>query len=365
MQPSMGVSMNERAARDLPWPTRFAQRWFERRTFAGDDLPSARSLAARARADGVRVSVVLPALNEAATIGDICGTVSRRLMEDVPLVDQLLVVDGNSEDGTAAVARAAGAEVVRVTDLMPGVAPVRGKGESLWRSLSVVTGDVVVWIDADIRNFEPHFVTRLVAPLLADSRTSFVKAFYRRPLAHGDDVLASGGGRVTELLARPLLNMLFPELSAMIQPLSGEYAGRREVLERLPFFTGYSVEVGLLIDLLDAVGLEGMAQVDLDERVHRNRPLEELSPMAFAIGRTILRRAEDWGRVEADHDFSTLPLLIPDEQGAITPRAVEELERPPMAKLFARAPSPVSSDLRVRRAPSPMSNSPRDAAVAL
>jgi glucosyl-3-phosphoglycerate synthase len=232
--------------------------------------------------------------------------------------------------------------VVRITDLVPEVAAVRGKGESLWRSLSAATGDVIVWIDADIRNFEPHFVTRLVAPLVMDARTSFVKAFYRRPIAHGDEVLSSGGGRVTELLARPLLNMLFPELSAVLQPLSGEYAGRREALERLPFFTGYSVEVGLLIDLLDAVGLEGMAQVDLDERVHRNRPLDELAPMAFTIGRTILRRAEDWGRIDSEHDYASLPLMLSDEQGGIAPHAVDELERPPMA-LFRNRTARIAS----------------------
>lgn len=316
--------------RDVPMQTRLAQRWFETHTFTGAELPGARDLAARLRASGQTVSVALPALNEGATIGAICRTIRESLMESTGLVHELLVIDGDSTDDTAAQARAAGATVRSLSDLIPEIAPMRGKGESLWRSLSELTGDIVVWVDADIRNFAPHFVTRLVAPLVMDQEISFVKAFYRRPLAHGDALLPSGGGRVTELLARPMLNALFPELSAILQPLAGEYAGRRDLLSRLPFFTGYSVEVGLLIDLLDTVGLDGIAQVDLEERVHRNRPIEELSPMAYAIARTILRRAEEWERITATLDYPALPLLAPDAVGGLDVREILEVERPPL-----------------------------------
>lgn len=325
--------MVNRPACEFPWLTRLAQRWYERRTYAGADLPGPGDLAARKRADGASVSVVLPALNEGETVGAICRTITRELIEKHGLVDELFVIDADSTDETASEARANGAQVLRVSEIIPEIPVVRGKGESLWRSLHVVSGDLVVWIDADIRDFQPHFVSRLVAPLIMDDSTSFVKGFYRRPIAHNGDLLPSGGGRVTELLARPMLNALFPELGGLLQPLAGEYAGRRDMLQRVPFFTGYSVEVGLLVDLLERVGLDSFAQVDLEERVHRNRPLDELGPMAYAIGRTILRRAEEWGRVRAAHDYPVQPLLMPDADGGLEAREVVELERPPISQL--------------------------------
>ncbi|MGZ4140429.1 MAG: glucosyl-3-phosphoglycerate synthase [Actinomycetota bacterium] len=321
--------MADRPTYDVPWLSRLAHRWYARHTIAASDI--ADDVAVRKRAAGARISVALPAVNEAATIGPICAAIADNLLGE--LVEELVVVDGGSTDDTAAVARAAGATVVDASTLVANVPAVPGKGDSLWRSLTVLSGDIVCWIDADITNFEPHFVTRLVAPLLADPACAFVKGFYRRPIAYGDVVLPSGGGRVTELLARPLLNAFFPELGGMIQPLSGEYAGRRDVLVQLPFFTGYSVEAGMLIDLLDAVGLDALAQVDLGTRVHRNRPLDELSPMAYAIARTIMRRAQEWGRLEIAHDHPTHPLLQPTLDG-IDLKDVDEIERPPLAALF-------------------------------
>jgi len=320
--------MTERTPYDLPWLTRSAQRWYERRTLGPGDVPSARELAARKQADGMRVSVALPALDEEATVGQICASIREHL---TPLVDELVVLDGGSSDGTAEVARAAGATVVDVATVMPEIPAVRGKGEALWRSLSVLSGDIVCWIDADISNFSPHFVSRLVAPLITDATSSFAKAFYRRPIAQGDAMLPEGGGRVTELLARPMLNMFFPELAGFIQPLSGEYAGRRDVLMNLPFMTGYSVEVGLLIDLLDEVGLDALVQIDLGKRMHRNRPLGQLTPMATSIARTILRRAEDWERLRVPYDVGARPLLVPtkDELEALD---IDELERPPLRR---------------------------------
>lgn len=284
---------------------RRATRWLERRSFVAADLPTAAEAARRARASGISISVALPALNEEATVGSICRSIRDELIERAGVVDELVVIDGGSSDNTALVARDAGARVVRACDLIADIPSRGGKGDSLWRSLSVLSGDIVCWIDADIRNFEPHFVTRLVAPLIDDAEIAFVKATYRRPLDIGGTLLPTGGGRVTELLARPLLASFFPELSGLRQPLAGEYAGRREVLRSLPFFSGYSVEVGLLIDILGAHGLDAIAQADLGVRIHRNRPLEDLAPMASAIARTIVQRARAWGRlapaVEAEH----------------------------------------------------------------
>ena len=323
--------MTDRSMFDVPWLTRRAHRWYANRTFGANDVPAdIRELKARA---GLSVSVALPALNEAPTVAPICASITEDLMS-YGVVDRLVVLDGGSTDDTVSVARAAGAEVVDARALLPHVPAVPGKGESLWRSLSILDDDIVCWIDADIANFEPHFVTRLIAPLLADPTCSFVKAFYRRPLAHGDVMLPTGGGRVTELLARPLMNALFPELAAVIQPLSGEYAGRRDVLLQLPFFTGYSVEAGMLIDLLEVAGLDALAQVDLDARVHRNRPLDDLSPMAYAIGQTILRRAEEWGRLEVPREHGLHPLVVPSLDG-FDVREIIEIERPAMAALIA------------------------------
>lgn len=326
-----------RAARnELPWLTGAAQRWHRRRTYGGRALPTMRELAARKLGSGERVSVVLPALNESETIGEICAIIRDRLMGARPIVDELLVVDCSSTDGTPQIAEENGARVYDVGDLVPEIPVAPGKGEALWRSLSAVAGDIVVWIDSDIRNFSPRFVTRLVAPLLTDPTISFVKAFYRRPIARGNELVPDEGGRVTELLARPLLASLFPELSGFAQPLAGEYAGTVDVLRRVPFFTGYSVEVGLLIDLLDEIGLDALAQVDLGERIHRNRPLAELSPMAYTIGRSIMKRAEERGRLRSAFELPDAPFLRPTPDG-MEASDVVELERPPLDSLGGEA----------------------------
>lgn len=314
-----------RAPLDPPFQVRLAQRWRARRTFGAPDLPPLQQVRARLRADGVSLAVVLPALNEEATIGEIVGAIDR-----ARIATELLVVDGGSSDDTVARARAAGADVIVADSILPEIPAVGGKGDSMWRSLAATNSDLVCWIDADIKNFRAHFVSRLVAPLLADESISFVKAFYRRPLDAGGTRIHDGGGRVTELLARPMLASFFPELGGIVQPLAGEYAGRRGALESVPFFSGYSVEAGLLIDLLESVGLDAMAQSDLDVRVHRNRPLGELSPMAHAIGRTIMRRACEWGRATTNDAYLSLPMMRP---GHDAPLEVEEVERPPVASL--------------------------------
>ena len=249
--------------------------------------PTVDELVAAKDRTGTTISVCLPARNEEATVGAIVANVRRNLVDHAPLVDEVIVMDDGSEDATAEAAAWEGARVFAVEDVLPDLPRGSGKGNALWKSLHVCDGDVVVWLDADVRNFGPHFVTRLVGPLLADPRVGFVKGFYRRPL-HGE---ATGGGRVTELMARPLISSLFPHLAGFVQPLSGEYAGRRTLLETVPFVEGWGVEIGLLIDLVANFGIDAIAQADLDVREHRNRTLEDLGPQAMAILVTGLRRA--------------------------------------------------------------------------
>jgi len=257
-----------------------AHAWFAERTWQG----CAWSVPELVRAKGSRtVSVVLPALDEEATVGRVVASV-RPLLGS--LVDELVVVDSGSTDRTIMVAAAAGARVVRRTDVLADLEPLPGKGEVLWRSLAATTGDLLVFIDSDLVDPDPGFVPALLGPLLTEPDVQLVKAFYRRPF--GDE--GSGGGRVTELMARPLLSALRPELSGVIQPLAGEYAGTRALLESVPFAAGYGVEIGLLLDAYAMLGLAGLAQVNLGVREHRNRPLAELGQMARQILTTTLAR---------------------------------------------------------------------------
>lgn len=266
------------------------------------------------------VSVCLPARNEAETVGPIVEAIRSELVEGAGLVDQLLVIDDNSTDGTAAAARRAGAEIVAVEEILAELPGGAGKGEAMWKSMFASDGDLVCWIDADIRNFESHFVIGLLGPLLEDDAVAFTKGCYRRPL--GDD--PQGGGRVTELVVRPVLSQFFPELTGIVQPLAGEYAGRRTVLERVPFAEGYGVDVGLLIDVTRLAGLDALVQVDLGAREHRNRPLTDLGPQAMAVLVTVLRRAgmAPSGSIAALRRF--------DADLAEEVVAVETRERPPV-----------------------------------
>lgn len=277
------------------------------------------------------VSVVLPARNEEATVGSIVATLQERLVERVPLIDELIVIDDGSGDATAAVAAEAGAKVVDAGSVLPTHGS-GGKGEALWKSLRASTGDVVVWCDADIRNFGERFVLGCIGPLLTRPDIGFVKGFYRRPLnADGE-----GGGRVTELVARPLIAALFPHLGEMVQPLSGEFGGRRELLEAVPFHRGYAVDLGLLIDLSTRFGMECIGQVDLGTRVHRNRPLRELGPQAAAITAMAIERAgvTDGGDTssgtDTDADGRTVMVMARPEFGDAT---ITIGRLPPMASL--------------------------------
>src|SRR5690242_13727166 len=234
------------------------------------------------------VSVCVPAREEAGTIGRIVDVLAELKAKGV--VDQVLVVDADSEDGTGAVAAAHGAEVIQQASLLPQMGPVLGKGDAMWRALAAIESDVVCYLDADSEDFGPHFACGMIGPLVCERGISFVKGAYRRPFKLGDTSAAEGGGRVTELTARPLLNLFYRELAGFRQPLAGEIAARRELLERLPFSTGYAVEIALLIDAYNEAGLDALAQADLDVRQNRHQPLAELGPMAYAVLRAVVER---------------------------------------------------------------------------
>lgn len=305
-----------------------ARAWFHGRTTSATSLAAidVEALLAAKRRSGTRVSVVLPARDEERTVGRLVADIAERWMHRTRLVDELLVVDSDSTDATADVARAAGADVVATADVLPAHGSRPGKGEALWKSLAATTGDVVVFLDSDLQGDVSHFVPGLLGPLLTDPQVQYVKGCYTRPLEIDGVSVPSGGGRVTELTARPLLNALWPELAGFVQPLGGEYAGRRSALERVPFAGAYGVEVGLLVDLLELVGLGALAQVDLGERRHTSQSQEALGAMAGQVVATVLARAG------SSLDAGGLLTQFRHDGTAFVPRstAVALDERPPM-----------------------------------
>lgn len=312
------------------------ERWFAARTYRGADYAAERLVDAKA---GRRLSLVLPAHNEEATVGVMVAALRERLVEQVPLLDELVVIDSDSTDGTVRVAADAGAVVHSQADILPELGDRSGKGEALWKSLAVTTGDLVGFLDSDLYDFDPQLVVGLFGPLLTTD-LAFVKGCYERPLAVVGGVLPGGGGRVTELVARPLLALYWPELTGFVQPLAGEYAGRREVLESVPFAGGYGVEIGLLIDLLAAYGLDAMGQVDLSVRKHRNAPDLALARMAMQIQRTVhervVRRGPDDVADAVGEEFLQYARSAAGGFERIVTR-IGYAERPPMASI-ARTP---------------------------
>lgn len=311
-------------------------RWFAENTFSGEEFADLNQLLTLKHRQNLSASLVLPTLNEAATIGPLIDTLKSALLDQIPLLDEIVLIDSNSSDDTREIAASKGIPVHIHQDILPHYGSFAGKGEALWKSLHVTRGDIVIWLDTDIHDIHPRFVYGLLGPLLHEPLLQFTKGFYRRPISYQGQLLAAGGGRVTELVARPLFNLFYPELSGFVQPLSGEYAGRRAVLERLPFFTGYGVETGMLIDLLDEVGLEGMAQVDLQQRVHRNQPLRGLTRMSFAIIQVIMQRLEMRQRLHLiDPVNQSLKLIQYAEDGGfhLDVREIHDHERPPIRSL--------------------------------
>ena len=314
-----------------------ARAWFQHCTTSATSLRALDldALLRAKRRGGHRISVVLPARNEQETVGRLVGDLREHWMRRFPLIDELLVVDSDSTDATAEVARAAGADVVATTDVLPSYGTRPGKGEALWKALAATTGDLVAFLDADLLGDVAHYVPGLLGPLLTDPHVLYVKGCYTRPLEIDGQSLPAGGGRVTELTARPLLNALWPELAGFVQPLGGEYAGRRAALEQVPFVSGYGVEIGLLIDLLQLGGLSSLAQVDLGVRRHTSQSQEALGAMAGQIVAAVLARA-DRGR-PGRHGLAASGLLTQfrHDGTAFVPRssAVAVDERPPLVSV--------------------------------
>jgi len=325
----------ERAAEESRAVPARVERWFGESNFHHAEFRDLRRLVALKEKQGVTVSLVLPTLNEAATLGPIVRRARKLLMEAVPLVDELLVIDSASDDATCEIAAREGARVVQHADVLDRYGSYRGKGEALWKSLYESSGDIVVWCDTDVRNWHPRMAYGTLGPLLVEPRIQYVKGYYQRPIVEDGVLREGGGGRVTELVARPLINLFYPDLSGFIQPLAGEYAGRRSLLETIPFFTGYAVEIGHLIDIAERVGLEALGQVDLERRIHRNQELEGLSRMSFVIIQAVMKRLEERRRARLFAEMGSTMKLPRSGADRLGLEVIElaDRERPPMIRI--------------------------------
>jgi glucosyl-3-phosphoglycerate synthase len=285
---------------------------------------------------GLKISLAFPTLNEEATIGKEILVMRADLMDRYPLLDEIVVIDSSSKDNTRKVAERFGARVFDSKNILPQLGTYRGKGENLWKSLYVLEGDIIVWVDADISNIAPKFVYGLIGPLLEDDETAYVKAFYERPIRSSRGISSTGGGRVTEILVRPLFSYFYPQLARLIQPLSGEYAGRRSLLERLSFSVGYGVELGHLIDILRLSGIEALAQVDLDLRIHRNQSTAALGKMAFGILNTFMARNKKLGGAALLSELGDRHIALEMDNNAegsshrVIKTEIPTVERPPI-----------------------------------
>lgn len=307
-------------------------KWFAENTFSAHEFEDIAQLVQLKAQQGLTISLGLPTLNEENTIGNVIKTMRRRFVQEYPLLDEIVVIDSDSTDRTVEIATELGVPVVKHPEVLTQYGARAGKGEALWSSLYILQGDLIAWIDTDIINIHPRFVHGILGPLIREPSLMYVKGFYQRPLRLGKKLQARGGGRVTELTARPLLNLFYPELSGFVQPLAGEYAGRRVALEQVPFFVGYGVETGLLIDLWSRFGLSAMGQVDLEERVHRNQSLHALSMMAFEIVQVVMQRVGEAHAIELVEQINRSMKLIryEKEDFDLTVADIQIRERPPM-----------------------------------
>jgi len=310
-------------------------RWFAENTYQADEFADLKMLVRAKEKQGLTVSLALPALNEEKTVGKVISTIKKQLMDNIPLLDEIVLIDSDSTDNTRKIAEDMGVPAYIHQQILPEFGARTGKGEALWKSLLVTRGEVILWIDTDIVNIHPRFVYGILGPLLLNPKIQFVKGFYRRPLKVGNVMQAGSGGRVTELTARPLLNLFYPELSGVIQPLSGEYGGRRSALEKTIFYSGYGVETGLLIDIFEQYGLGAIAQVDLLERIHHNQELEALSKMSFAIIQTVMHKLERRYERSIIEDVNKTMKLIRYKHGeySLEVEEIAEQSRPPMITL--------------------------------
>ncbi len=311
--------------------------WLQSNTFHYSQFSDLPALIREKRRQGLTISLCIPTLNEEQTIGREVTLFKSELQDRFPLLDEIAVIDSGSTDRTLAAAAAAGADVYLAADILPEMGHRQGKGENLWKAVYQLQGDIIVYVDADIRNIRRRFVYALAAPLIFRPEIKYVKAFYDRPAAPAAGSRPPGGGRVTELLVRPLFSLFFPELTAMIQPLSGEYAVRREVLERLSFPVGYGVETSHLIDVYSEYGLAAFAQTDLVERLHRHQDLRDLGKMSFGILRTFLERLKAKGIISGLPDLPA-SLRQFESRGRHCHQVSHEVpaeERPPMIEIEA------------------------------
>ncbi len=311
--------------------------WLQNHTFHYSRFWDFRHLVEAKEAQGVTISLCIPTLNEENTIGKEIVIFKSELMSRYPLLDEIAVIDSGSTDKTREVAASFGADVYLAEDILPEIERKRGKGENLWKAIYQLKGDIIVYVDADIKNIHPRFAYGLLAPLVYRPEIKYVKAFYDRPLAYSHGIRPSGGGRVTEILVRPLFSLFFPELTAIIQPLSGEYAVRREVLEAIPFPIGYGVETSHLIDVYNRWGMEAFGQTDLDQRVHRNQSTRDLGKMSFGILQTFLLRAKALGLMPEIPDLNSTLRQFQVNEGDFEQVAynIVEEERPPMLDIPA------------------------------
>ena len=315
--------------------TKNKEKWLARNTFHHGEFWDIIKLVEEKEKKGMTISLCIPTLNEEKTIGKEVLILRSELMERYPLVDEFAVIDSGSSDRTLEVAKNYGADVYLASDILPEVGDKRGKGENLWKAIHQLKGDVICYVDADISNIHPRFVYGLVAPLIKQEEVQYVKAFYDRPLNYSSGLRSSGGGRVTEILIRPLFSLFYPELTNVIQPLSGEYAARREVLEMIPFPIGYGVETSHLLDLYEKFGLDAFAQTDLDRRVHRNQTTNALGKMSFGILQTFFNRLHAQGKIDQMPDMETFYRRFEVEDGVYSQliQEVIEEERPPMIEI--------------------------------
>lgn len=306
--------------------------WLKSNTFHHSTFWDLKQLVDEKERQNLKISLCIPTLNEENTIGKEIVIFRSELMTRYPLIDEIAVIDSGSTDRTLEVAASFGADTYFSGDILPSQGFKRGKGENLWKAIHQLEGDIIVYVDADITNIHSRFVYGLVAPLLYQPETKYVKAFYDRPLAFSQGIRPSGGGRVTEILTRPLFSLFFPELTALMQPLSGEYAVRREVLEEIAFPIGYGVEISHLIDVYTKWGLYAFAQTDLDKRVHRNQDTRDLGKMAFGILQSFLNRAQQLDMIDVKTEVSSILRQFQTREKMFEQKqfTIVEEERPPI-----------------------------------
>jgi glucosyl-3-phosphoglycerate synthase len=310
--------------------------WLEKNTFHYSEFGDLHRLVEEKQKKNLTISLCLPTLNEEKTIAKEIIIMKSELMARYPLVDELIVIDSGSTDNTLNIARSFGADVYVANEILPDLDQFKGKGENLWKALYITKGDIIVYIDADIKNIHHRFAYGLIGPLLLDDHIKYVKAFYDRPISVGKNkIRPTGGGRVTELVIRPLFSLFFPELTQIIQPLSGEYAGYREIFENIPFPIGYGVETSMILDIYEKWGLDVIAQVDLDRRIHRNQDTKALGRMSFAILKTFINRQKKLGLIDFKEDLfdEIIQYNLVNNEYQPEIRQIKGLERPPMVTI--------------------------------